>query len=90
MTTINSALLLEGVLKILLRDAGRQVADLHRKKIKKITPSLNALNIAKRIQKKGGNDAAVNAALTFSDTPVWMNMGLGEEKALDTPPCSRG
>ena len=91
MTTINSALLLEGVLKILLRDTGRQVADLHQKKIKKITtPSLNAPNIAKRIQKKGRSDAAVVAALTFNDTPVWMNMGLGEEKALDTPPWSRG
>jgi hypothetical protein len=32
MTTINSALLLEGALKILLRDARRQIADLHRKK----------------------------------------------------------
>ena len=87
MTTINSALLLEGALKILLRDARRQIADLHRRKI---TPSLNGPNIAKRIQKKGRSDAAVVAALTFNDTPVWMNMGLGEEKALDTPPWSRG
>ena len=87
MTTINSALLLEGALKILLRDARRQIADLHRKKN---YPVVERAKHCQKNSKKGRSDAAVVAALTFNDTPVWMNMGLGEEKALDTPPWSRG